>query len=67
MATNQINLHLSETGWLATYSGPHAQRIIDLFDSATIPTAFTAQAPLAMVIGEIQSRNPKAIVKHWNS
>jgi hypothetical protein len=66
MNQNSILIHLSSTGWLATYCGPHAREIIDLFDDCTIPTAYTSAAPLATVISEIQARNPGVVVRHWN-
>lgn len=66
MSDNAIQIHLGPQGWLATYTGPHAAEIADLFDTCTIPTAFTSQAPLPMVIGEIQSRNPGVTVQRWN-
>lgn len=64
---NEILIHLGQQGWLATYEGPHAARIAGLFDTNTIPTAFTASAPIAVVIAEIQSRNPAALVRHWSA
>jgi hypothetical protein len=54
MITNEIHIHLGQQGWMATYFGPHALKIVDLFDTATIPTAFTACAPLAMVANELE-------------
>ena len=65
--TNEILIHLGAQGWLATYAGPHSKRIADLFDTCTIPTAFTASAPLAVVIAEVQSRYPKALVRHYSA
>jgi len=62
---NEILIHLGEQGWLATYTGPHAERIGELFDSHTIPTAFTARASRETVIAEVQARNPRVIVRHW--
>lgn len=64
---NAIQIHLGPQGWNATYTGPHAKRIADLFDTCTLPTAFTAAAPLATVIAEVQARNPGVVVKHWNA
>jgi hypothetical protein len=62
---NEIHIHLGEQGWLATYFGPHALEIADLFDSCTIPLPFTAQAPMAMVLADLQARSPGILVKHW--
>lgn len=62
---NVIQIHLGAQGWLATYTGPHAAEIGKLFNTCTIPTAFTSRAPLAMVIAEVQARNPGVVVRHW--
>lgn len=62
---NEIKIHLGETGWLATYCGPHAARIIAAFDTATIPTIYTSACPLGVVIAEMRNRNPGARVAHW--
>jgi hypothetical protein len=64
---NEILIHLGEQGWLATFQGPHAAEIDELFGDVTLPTPFTARAPLAAVIAEVQSKNPGVIVRHWNS
>lgn len=63
---NEILIHLGETGYLATYIGPHSKEIAELFDTCTIPTAFTARAPLATVIAEIAKLNPGVRVTDWN-
>lgn len=65
--SSTILIHLGEQGWLATYAGPHAKRIGDLFGTMTIPLPYTARAPLETVVSEIQARNPGVIVKHWNA
>lgn len=62
---NEILIHLGEQGWLATYTGPHAAEIEELFDSHTIPTAFTAHAARDFVVAEVQKRNPGVAVRHW--
>lgn len=64
---NEILIHLGATGYLATYTGPHAKRIGELFDTCTLPTAFTASAPRATVLAEIQARNPGVAVRYWNA
>ena len=63
---NQILIHLGEQGWLATFKGPHAAEIVELFESDTIPLPYTAAAPLAVVIAETSKRSPGVEVKHWN-
>lgn len=62
---NQIKIHLGESGWLATYSGPHAARIVELFGQDTIPTAYTSRCPIGTVVSEIRNRNPGVRVSHW--
>ena len=66
MAQNEILIHLGEQGWLATFAGPQAPEIIDLFGTDTLPTPYTASTALATVIAEIQAKNPDAVVRHWN-
>jgi hypothetical protein len=62
---NEILLHVGEYGWLATFVGPHATRLVNLFGTSTIPTAYTAGASLERVTRGIAARNPGVIVKHW--
>lgn len=64
---NAIQIHLGLQGWLATYTGPHAKEIGELFDTCTLPLPYTSQMPLGTVIAEIQARNPGVIVKHWSA
>lgn len=64
---NKIMIHLGEQGWLATYSGPHAAEIGELFDTCTLPTAFTAHTELATVISEVARLNPGVQVAHWST
>lgn len=64
-AANTITVHLSETGWCATFGGPHAAEIVELFDTATLPLPFTAQAPLQMVLADIRARHPGVVVSHF--
>lgn len=60
-----ILIHAGPDGWLATYQGPHTREIIEAFNTATIPTAFTGHAALRLVIAEIRDMNPGVRVKHW--
>lgn len=55
---NTITLKKTEQGWLAEYSGPMRAEIFNLFQTATIPTAFTARATWQVVQREIQRLNP---------
>lgn len=64
---NEILIHLGEQGWLATFTGPHASEVAELFGDCTLPTPFTASAPLAAVIAEVSKKNPGTVVRHWNS
>ena len=66
MPGNEILIHLGEQGWLATYHGPHAAKIVNLFGTCTIATAWTPRAPLATVIQAIKILNPCVDVKPWN-
>lgn len=54
---NVIEIFLnSKTGWLARFVGD--RKVIELFGTDTLPTAFTAQAPVEMVEKAIQKLNP---------
>lgn len=64
---NAIQIHLGPQGWLGTFTGPHAKKIGELFDTCTLPLPYTAQMPLGTVIAEVQQRNPGVAVFHWNS
>ena len=55
---NIITLKKTEQGWMAEYSGPIRADIYHLFDSATLPTTFTARATWQVVQREIQRLNP---------
>lgn len=59
-----ISLHRWAKGWMATTTidGQPDPEQIDLFGTATLPTAFTAAALPAVVMREIQSLNPDADV-----
>jgi hypothetical protein len=59
-----ISLHRSSKGWTATttINGEPDPEQIDLFGTATIPTAFTAAALPAVVMREIARLNPDADV-----
>jgi hypothetical protein len=62
---NRILIHLGESGWLATYQGAHTRNVIELFGTATIPTAYTSRAPIGLVIAELRNKNPGVDVLHW--
>lgn len=64
---NAIQVHLGPQGWNATYTGPHAAEIVELFDTCTIPLPFTSQAPLGMVLADLQARSPGVAVFHFDS
>lgn len=64
-APNEILIHMGEQGWLATYAGPHAAHIGELFDTCTVPTAFTARAALSTVFAAVAALNPGVTVRHW--
>ena len=59
-----ISLYRSPQAWLATTTidGESDPELVELFGTATLPTAFTAEALPAVVLGEIQSLNPDAEV-----
>jgi len=59
-----ITLTLDPAGrsWLATTTGPAAAQLIDLFGTATLPTAFTADMPAADAQRRVQALNPTETV-----
>jgi hypothetical protein len=64
---NAIQIHLGPQGWLGTFTGPHAKRIGELFDTCTLPLPYTSAMPLGTVIAEVQARNPGVSVFHFAS
>lgn len=56
--TNTITINRTTSCWTATYSGPHAAMIADLFGSTTVPTAFTSAASASDVIAKLTKSNP---------
>ena len=57
MTANKIVIHPGRREWLATYEGPHASKIMELFGTTTIPTAFTLAADGNHVANEVCRRN----------
>ena len=60
----RISLHRSPKGWTATTTidGRPDPEQVELFGTATLPTAFTAQAGSVEVMAEIAKLNPGVIV-----
>ncbi len=61
LKTDRITLHLTPGGWMATFSGPHADSVLDLFGTRTIATAYPASTSID-VRAAIAELNPGAIV-----
>jgi hypothetical protein len=61
---NEIIIERRIAGWVATYTGPHAAEIIDLFGTDTIPMAFGAAAELPQVRAAIRALNPGIAVRY---
>lgn len=59
---NVIELVIDGNNWMARFVGPHAEGVIGLFGTNTIPTPFTAAANRAEVLITVQGRNPDAFV-----
>ena len=55
---NGIILGISNGVWVAEAVGPHAEEVRELFGSATVPTAFTAEAEALEVVHCILGLNP---------
>lgn len=61
----RIELFRTNTGWECAQfdeDGRPCIEIIRLFGSHILPTAFTARAPAALVLGEITRLNPEHTV-----
>jgi hypothetical protein len=60
----QIELRRTATGWTATYmvDGGPDQSIVQLFGTATLPTAFTARATCDEVLLNISRLNSDAAI-----
>lgn len=66
MIANSIYLsravHNDLDGWMATYQGPHAQEIIDLFGTHQLPTAYTDAMGAREVQAKVEALNPGVFV-----
>lgn len=62
-AGGEIILRRTPAGWMATHTGPARDRIWSLFETDTLPTAFTEKAEPAMVLEEIRRLNPGVHVR----
>jgi len=51
----KVKLINSQQGWLARFEDP---KVIELFGTDTLPTAYTEQASPMMVLEGIQKKNP---------
>ena len=58
-----ITLTRTATEWLATWHGPEAAQIQELFGTTTLPTAFTAAADPETVRRDIAAHNPEYTVE----
>jgi hypothetical protein len=60
MRENRIRLHLEGGSWVATFSGPRAAIVTELFGGKLprLVTAFTSTMPAAEVLEEISRLNP---------
>lgn len=59
-----ITLIPTPKGWVARYSGHHADvhEILELFGTDTLPLPFTANASSEMVLADVVGREPDAVV-----
>lgn len=57
-----ITLIRTTTGWSARFSGDAAQTIQSAFGTDTIPTAFTAEAPIEKVKAQMHRGWPKCLI-----
>lgn len=59
---NTIQVALEVNGWTAKFGGDHAQKIVSLFGSDTLPTAFGPSVPVLTVMLSLQERHPDAVI-----
>lgn len=59
---SRIVISKCDTGYNATYSGPIASEVIELFGTATLPTGFTAAAVASDVLAKLRAANRDAVV-----
>jgi hypothetical protein len=60
---NLIRIQPGPNSWLATYSGPAFEHIKPLFGTTTLPLPFTLDAPVDVVLADMQTRFPGAFVR----
>lgn len=59
----RITLIHTETGWFARFSGQIAETIQQVFNTDTLPTAFTGSAKAGEVKRDIQIKWPRCVVE----
>lgn len=59
---DSIALSLLDGVWHASYHGPHAAGVVELFGTNCIPTAYTRKTSLDVVVRELAKRNPNVEV-----
>lgn len=57
-----ITLIRTSTGWYARFSGDAAKELQGAFGTDTIPTAFTAEAPVGKVKAQMHKGWPKCLI-----
>ncbi len=60
---NGIKLYKTAGGWQALHTGPHAEKVKELFGTDTLPTGWTAGAEPEMVLSGIRELNPDCTVE----
>lgn len=59
---NRIEIIRTAKGYNAKFTGPHAARVQELFNTSVIPLPFTVAANAADVVASVQSRHTDAHV-----
>ena len=62
-AQTVITLTRGASQWLATWAGPEAEHVEELFGTATIPTPFSASMAPDRLLASIRALNPECIVR----
>jgi len=55
---NRIKLWSDGVDWRATFIGPWAREVVEMWGTDTLPTPYKATAPAARVLALVRSRNP---------
>jgi len=59
---NEVTLFQKDGGWMARYSGPCREDIVYLFETDTLPTAYTKDIDLNTLVRTVKQGHPGYVV-----